>query len=281
MTLTAGEVRRLLEERGIDPTKALGQNFVVDANTVRRIVRLAGAGAGDGVIEVGPGLGSLTTALADAGAHVVAVEIDARLVEALRQVVGDRPISVIHADALQVSWDEVLAAGSPPARPGAPWLLVANLPYSVATPVVIRVLEEAPAVGSLLVMVQREVGERIAARAGEDAYGAVSVKVTYWSSAAVVGRVPRSVFVPRPRVESVLVRLVRRPRPVVDPATVSYERLFEVVRAGFAQRRKMLRRALDGVVSPQAFAEAGVRADARAEEIDVCSWGRLAACPRT
>jgi 16S rRNA (adenine1518-N6/adenine1519-N6)-dimethyltransferase len=125
-------------------------------------------------------------------------------------------------------------------------------------------------------MVQREVGERMAARAGEDAYGAVSVKVDYWSRAEVVGRVPATVFVPRPNVESVLVRLERRSAPAVDPSLVSYDRLFSVVRAGFAQRRKMLRRSLAAIVDPEAFEAAGIAPEARAEELDVAQWGRLA-----
>ena len=154
---------------------------------------------------------------------------------------------------------------------------MANLPYNVATPIVLRTLIEVPAVAHLLVMVQREVGERMAAGAGEDAYGAVSVRIAYFARAELVGRVPASVFVPRPRVESVLVRLERLPAPAVDPALVSYERLDAVVRAGFAHRRKMLRRSLAGVVEPAAFERAGVRPDARAEELGVAEWGRLAA----
>jgi 16S rRNA (adenine1518-N6/adenine1519-N6)-dimethyltransferase len=157
------------------------------------------------------------------------------------------------------------------------WSLVANLPYNVATPLVLRTLVEVEAVTRMLVMVQREVGERMAAAPGDSAYGSVSVRIAYFARATVVGRVPASVFVPRPRVESVLVRLVRLPSPAVDPALVSYERLEAVVKAGFGKRRKMLRRSLAGVIEPEAFARAGVRPDARAEELDVAAWGRLAA----
>jgi 16S rRNA (adenine1518-N6/adenine1519-N6)-dimethyltransferase len=141
---------------------------------------------------------------------------------------------------------------------------------------VVRVLEEAPQVGSMTVMVQREVAERLAAVPGDPAYGAVSVKVAYWADASVVGRVPATVFVPRPAVASALVSLVRRPEPAVATADVAYERLFEVVRAGFGQRRKMLRRSLVGVVDPAAFAAAGVSPEARAEDLGVEAWGRLA-----
>jgi len=162
-----------------------------------------------------------------------------------------------------------------------PWTLVANLPYNVAVPLVIRVLEEAPTVSSLLVMVQREVGERLAARVGDEAYGAVSVKVAYWATASVVGRVSASVFIPRPRVESVLVRLDRRPDEGGPggrggPGAPAYERLFSVVRGGFAHRRKMLRRSLEGLVRPEAFEATGIRPTARAEELSLPDWERLA-----
>jgi 16S rRNA (adenine1518-N6/adenine1519-N6)-dimethyltransferase len=155
--------------------------------------------------------------------------------------------------------------------------MVSNLPYNVATPLVLRTLEHVDAIALILVMVQREVGERMAAAVGTSAYGAVSVRIAYFATARIVGRVPASVFVPRPRVESVLVRMDRLAAPAVDPALVSYERLSAVVRAGFGQRRKMLRRSLAGVVETAAFERAGVRPDARAEELSVQEWGRLAA----
>ena len=156
--------------------------------------------------------------------------------------------------------------------------MVANLPYNVAVPVVLRALDEAPSVETMLVMVQREVGERLAAGPGDKPYGAVSVKVSYHAVARVVGRVPASVFVPRPAVESVLVRLERRPVVAVDPGIVPASRLFELVRAGFAHRRKMLRQSLAGLVAPDAFTAAGIDPEARAENLGVEEWGRLAAC---
>ncbi len=262
-------MQRLLADHGLRPSRALGQNFVADPNTVRRIVRLAGVDPGDPVVEVGAGLGSLTLALADAGAEVVAVEVDRDLVPILRQVVADRSVTVVEADALRLDWPALLGHHQA-------WSLVANLPYNVATPLVIGVLEQAPQVASLLVMVQREVGERMAAVPGQAAYGAVSVIVAYWARASVVGRVSPEVFVPRPKVDSALVRIDRLPQPAVPPATVTYDRLRQVVRAGFAHRRKMLRRSLDGLVVPAAFAAAGVAPQARAEELDVEQWGRLA-----
>ncbi len=272
MTHSGADIAQLLSAHGLRPSKALGQNFVADPNTVRRIARLSGVGPGARVLEIGAGLGSLTLALAESGASVVAVEADRHLVPVLRTVVEPAGVVVVEGDALKLD-----LAGLVAAHGGGEWDLVANLPYNVATPLVLRVLTEVSAVTRMLVMVQREAGERMAAAAREGAYGAVSVRVAYFARAEVVGRVPASVFVPRPRVESVLVRLVRRPAPAVDPALVTYERLDEVVRAGFAQRRKMLRRSLAGVVEPGAFARAGVRPDARAEELDVAAWGRLAA----
>ncbi|HEX7166617.1 MAG TPA: 16S rRNA (adenine(1518)-N(6)/adenine(1519)-N(6))-dimethyltransferase RsmA [Acidimicrobiales bacterium] len=261
----------LLEHHGIRPSRALGQNFVADANTVRRIARLAGVTEGDRVVEIGAGLGSLTLALAETGAIVTAVELDRYLVPVLRSVVEPAGATVIEGDAMTLDWSSVLGDGGP-------WTLVANLPYNVATPLVADLLDGVPAISRLLVMVQREVGERLAATVGSPAYGAVSVKVAYWATARVVGRVPPTVFVPQPKVESALVEIVRRAEgPAVDPSAVAADRLFEVVRAGFAHRRKMLRGSLAGVVTPAAFEAAAVRPEARAEELDVHAWGRLAA----
>ena len=272
MTLTRHQLTDLLIRYDLSPSRALGQNFVADPNTVRRIARLSGVGPGDAVVEIGAGVGSLTLALAETGARVVAVEIDRYLTPVLRSLVEPVGVEVVEGDALRLPWSSLLAE-----RAAGPWVLVANLPYNISTPLVIRLLEEVPAVGRMLVMVQREVAERLAAVVGVDAYGAPSVKVAYWAVASVVGRVPPTVFVPRPRVESALVAIERRDEPAVPRETVSYERLFTVVRAGFAQRRKMLRRALEGIVSPEAFSEAEIPPSARAEELDVEAWGRLAA----
>jgi 16S rRNA (adenine1518-N6/adenine1519-N6)-dimethyltransferase len=269
VTLSGADVRRLLDAYGLAPSRARGQNFVVDPNTVRRIARLAEVGAGDRVVEIGAGLGSLTLALAETGAVVTAIEVDSGLLPALRSVVEPAGVTVVEGDALRLDWSSVLD--------GAPWVLVANLPYNVATPLVADILDGVPAISRMLVMVQREVGERLAARPGDDAYGAVSVKVAYWATAKVVGRVPATVFHPVPKVESALVRIDRRPAPAVG-AGVDREWLFRLVRAGFGQRRKMLRRSLSGLVGPEAFAAAGIRPEARAEELGVEDWGRLAAC---
>ena len=270
MTLSPRQVRELLDEHGLAPSRALGQNFVADPNTVRRIARLAEVGDGDQVVEIGPGLGSLTLALVETGARVTAVELDRHLLAPLRSVVEPHGVQVVHGDAMRLDWDDLLTSAG---TPGRPWGLVANLPYNVATPLVLDLLEHVPAIERMLVMVQREVGERLAARPGSKAYGIPSVKVAYRADAAVVGRVPPTVFIPPPRVESALVRLRRLAAPRVDAPP---ERLYQLVDAGFGQRRKMLRRSLAGLVDAAGFDEAGVRPEARAEELDLAAWGRLA-----
>ncbi len=183
MTLTRREAVDLLERHGLSPSRALGQNFLVDPNTVRKIVRLARVGPGDPVVEIGAGLGALTVTLAEAGAEVMAVEIDRHLLPALREVVEPHGVTVVEGDALTLDWAEVLAGHDR-------WALVANLPYNVATPLVCDLLDDVPAIERMLVMVQREVGERLAAGPGDEAYGIPSVKVAYWATAEIVGRVP-------------------------------------------------------------------------------------------
>jgi 16S rRNA (adenine1518-N6/adenine1519-N6)-dimethyltransferase len=267
--LTPASIRSLLDAHGLQPSRALGQNFLADPNTAERIARLAGVGPGDRVVEVGPGLGSLTLALHAAGASVVAVELDRHLVRALEAVVGGLGVRIVVADALTTDWGEVLGLQTG-------WAMVANLPYNIATPLVMRCLEEAPMIDRFLVMVQREVGERLAAPPGSRTYGAVSVRVAYYADAAVVGVVPPTVFVPRPKVESALVRLVRRETPPVDVPDV--ERLFTIVRAGFATRRKMLRRALLPVLGDRTAAvleRAGIDPAARAETLGLDAWAAL------
>jgi 16S rRNA (adenine1518-N6/adenine1519-N6)-dimethyltransferase len=260
------EIHELLTRNGVKPSKALGQNFLADENTARRIVRLAALRDGDRVVEVGPGLGSLTVMLAEAGAHVCAIEVDRHLVPILREVVTGLDVEVVEADAMRVDWRAQLG--------DEPWVMVANLPYNVGTPLVIGVLETAPMIERILVMVQREVGERMAAGAGDDAYGAMSVKVAYYATATVVGTVSPSVFVPKPNVESALVQLVRHAAPPVQVPDV--DALFDLVRAGFATRRKTLRNTLKGRVDEERFERALVDPQARAETLSLADWARLA-----
>lgn len=267
MTLTRSDVTRLLESQGLRAKRSLGQNFVVDPNTVRRIVRLAGVEAGTRVVEIGAGLGSLTLALAETGAHVVAVEIDDSLVELLKgNVEGCPNVRVVHADAMRLDWSTVLEGGDD-------WVLVANLPYNVATPLIADVLDFVPAVRRMLVMVQREVAERLAAGPRTPAYGAVSVKVAFHAEARIVGQVPAAVFLPRPNVESSLVEIVRHDEP--RDASIDRDALFALVQRGFGKRRKMLRGSLGEAVSESQFAAAGIAPTARAEELTVEDWMRL------
>jgi len=265
--LTPTRARDLLHRHGLTPSRALGQNFVVDPNTVRRIARLAGVGPGDHVVEVGAGLGALTLALDDTGAAVTTIEADRHLLPALAEVLEGRSVRVIGADVRTVDWDDVLAGSDR-------WALVANLPYNLATPIVLDVLAEVPRVRRLLVMVQREVGERLAAPAGSRTYGIPSVLVALRARAEVVGRVSPEVFLPKPRVESALVRIERFDTPATD---ADPELLVELVRQAFGNRRKMLRRSLDGRVTEAQFAAAGIASDTRPEQLDVEAWGRLAA----
>jgi 16S rRNA (adenine1518-N6/adenine1519-N6)-dimethyltransferase len=274
--LTPASVHALLDAHGLHPKRSLGQNFLADPNTARRVVALADLPAGTPVLEIGPGLGSLTLALLDAGHDVVALELDDRLAAVLRTVVADeaevtRHVRVEHGDAMAVDLEALLATAP------SPRACVSNLPYNVAVPVVVRLLEEADAVERILVMVQREVGERLAAAPGDPQYGAVSVKVAYFAEAQVVGLVPPTVFVPRPKVDSALVRLRRRSEPPVN--VPSADDLFALVRAGFAHRRKMLRRSLApvlGEATPDVLAAAGVAPTARAEALGLDDWAAVA-----
>ena len=270
VTLTRTEVRSILDRHGLRPKRSLGQNFVVEPNTVRRIVELAGVGPGDQVVEVGPGVGSLTLGLLEAGAAVTAIEVDDALVGALEEVVSRSPyadLRIVGDDALTVDWDRLLGdrAGS--------WHLVANLPYNISVPLVCDLLDDVEAIGRMLVMVQREVAARLVARPGDAAYGLPSVKVSYHAEARTVGRVPPSVFLPRPRVESALVEIVRRPAPLVD---VDPQVLFGMVRAGFGQRRKMLRRSLRNLIDEEGLIAAGVDPTARAEDLGLDDWAAVA-----
>ena len=275
--LTPATVHALLDAHGLHPKRSLGQNFLADPNTARRVVALADLPAAAPVLEIGPGLGSLTLALLDAGHDVVALELDDRLADALRAVLVDQGaavdgrVRVERGDAMTADLAALVA------RAPSPRACVSNLPYNVAVPVVVRLLEEADTVERILVMVQREVGERLAAGPGDPQYGAVSVKVAYFAEARMVGLVPPTVFFPKPKVDSALVRLHRRAEPPVS--VPSADALFALVRAGFAQRRKMLRRSLVpllGDSTPDVLAAAGVAPTARAEALGLDDWAAVA-----
>jgi 16S rRNA (adenine1518-N6/adenine1519-N6)-dimethyltransferase len=272
--LSPTDVRSLLAAHDLRPSRALGQNFLADPNTARRIVRLAGVGAGDRVLEVGPGIGSLTVALAEAVSPdgvVLALELDRHLLPVLAQVVhGLTPVRIAQGDALTVDYDALLGDARP-------WSMVSNLPYNVATPLMARLLDEVPQLETLSVMVQKEVAERLAAPPGTRACGGISVKVAYHAAAATLGVVPPTVFVPRPKVDSAVVRFERRPAPPVD--VPSAEGLFALARAGFAQRRKTLRQALRPLLGARVEAvleAAGIAAMRRAETLTLEEWAALA-----
>ncbi|HEV2087034.1 MAG TPA: 16S rRNA (adenine(1518)-N(6)/adenine(1519)-N(6))-dimethyltransferase RsmA [Cryptosporangiaceae bacterium] len=275
--LGPAEIRALAGALGVRPTKTLGQNFLHDPNTIRRIVRTAGLASDDVALEVGPGLGSLTLGLLPACAHVTAIEIDPVLAGALPGTVADRlpdhadRLTVVTADALRL--DEV---------PGpAPTAMVANLPYNVAVPVVLHLLERLVSLRTVLVMVQAEVADRLVAPPGSRTYGVPSVKAAWYADVTRAGAIPRSVFWPVPGVDSGLVRMVRREPPVdADRAAT-----FRVVDAAFAQRRKTLRAALAGWAGGPARAEeilraAGVDPSARGESLDVTAFAGIATAAR-
>ncbi|BAK37523.1 dimethyladenosine transferase [Microlunatus phosphovorus NM-1] len=271
--LSASAVRRLATRLDLRPTKQRGQNFVTDANTVRRIVALAGVQPDDVVLEIGPGLGSLTLGLLEAAERVVAVEIDPLLAGALPDTVAERlparsaALSVVEADALRVA-----------ELPYEPTRVVANLPYNVSVPVLLHLLATFESWQHGLVMVQAEVADRLAAGPGSKTYGIPSVKMAWYAATARVGTVPPSVFWPVPNVDSGLVSITRRPPP---ETTATREQVFAVIDAAFAQRRKMLRSALAGLAGSSAAASAaleaaGVDPQARGEVLDVTAYARIA-----
>ena len=265
LNLSIVDVKRLLEKAGIAPKKSLGQNFVVDQNTVKKIVRLAQIKSDSRVVEIGPGLGSLTLALIDTGAEVSVVETDGALIPLLTEVLNGGA-RIVHADARTVDWQDL--------APGKGWDLVANLPYNIATSLVIELLDEVPSVDRMLVMVQREAGERIAAKVGDSAYGAVLVRVALRAKATVVGSVPPSVFYPKPRVASVLVAVERHKQ--METSTEVTEEMIRLLRLSFGQRRKMLRKSLIEVTTSASFTISGVKPSQRPEELDVEACLRFA-----
>jgi 16S rRNA (adenine1518-N6/adenine1519-N6)-dimethyltransferase len=270
-SLGASALRALAARHGIRPKRSLGQHFLLDPNLGRAIAADSGAGPGDRVVEIGAGLGSLTRALAETGAEVLAIELDRALIPALEESVsGLDGVQVLNADAMAFEWLEALGDHE--------WILAGNLPYNVATPLVLETLARAPRIRRLVVMVQREVGERLAAGPGDEGYGAPSVRVAYRARASILRRVPAAVFWPRPKVASLVVALDRRERP---PVAVEEARLWRVVDAGFAERRKTMRNALrrSGLgleEAGRALDEAGIDPAARAETLSLEDFARVA-----
>lgn len=271
--LDPSSIRALAAQLGLRPTKQRGQNFVVDANTVRRIVTAARVSSDDVVLEIGPGLGSLTLGLLDTGARVVAVEIDDLLAGALPDTVRTRLPE--RADALQVIAADAMRIDALPAQPTS---VVANLPYNVAVPIVLHLLARFDSWSRGLVMVQAEVAQRLVATPGSKIYGIPSVKLAWYADSAWAGSVSASVFWPVPNVESGLVAIRRRPAP---PTSATREEVFSVVDAAFAQRRKMLRSSLASIVGSSSAATdvlqaAGVDPQARGEVLGVTEFARVA-----
>ncbi|MBN9225201.1 MAG: 16S rRNA (adenine(1518)-N(6)/adenine(1519)-N(6))-dimethyltransferase [Microbacterium sp. SCN 70-27] len=272
--LGASEIRALAAELDVTPTKKLGQNFVVDANTVRKIVHVASVTAADRVVEVGPGLGSLTLAILETGASVTAVEIDHRLAERLPTTAAEHGVpaealTVVDADALRIT-----------ELPGDPNVLVANLPYNVSVPVLLHFMETFPHLERGVVMVQAEVGERLAAPPGSKVYGSPSVKAAWYGPWRLTGTVSRQVFWPVPNVDSVLVGFERDAAPRGDEAL--RRATFEIVDAAFGQRRKMLRQALAPVLGGSAASasavmeSAGVDPTVRGEQLTILDFVNIA-----
>ena len=271
--LGAAEIRALAEKLDLKPAKALGQNFVIDANVCRKIVRTAGVTSGDVALEIGPGLGSLTLALMEEARSVIAVEIDSRLANQLpitAALHSDRSeiLTVINQDALQVK-----------SLPGEPTVLVANLPYNVSVPVFLHLLEILPTLRSGVVMVQAEVADRLAAKPGGKEYGIPSVKAAWWADVKNVGTVSRSIFWPAPNVDSKLVGFTRRETAGSEE---SRAKVFTIIDAAFAQRRKMLRSALSSLYGSSSAAEAilikaGIDPTLRGEALQVESFCKIAA----
>jgi 16S rRNA (adenine1518-N6/adenine1519-N6)-dimethyltransferase len=265
------ETREILARHGLRPRTSLGQHFLVDPNTIDRVVQLAGVKPGEQILEVGTGLGTLTVALQATGARVVTIEQDRGLRPALEEVLMGR-------DRIQVVWDDVMSVDLRALLRGRAAKLVANLPYHVSVPLLLNVLEDVPEISQSTVMVQKEVGERLTAGPGEEAYGAVSAKIAYLAEAAIVFKVSRRVFLPEPAVESVVVSLVRRARP---PVAGQKDRIFGIIDAGFAQRRKTIRAALrnaglDAGRIEEALDAAGVAGETRAERLGLPEFAALA-----
>ena len=269
MVVGKSDLKDMMEKHDLRPSKSLGQNFVVDPNTILKIIRAANIEKGEQILEIGPGLGSLTSQLS-VTSKVVAIELDRYLVPALEEVLdhfGKREnVEIVQEDAMKIDWQEFFAQ-----RQGV-WKMVANLPYNIATPLLVTLLENAPEIQAIYVMVQLEVGERFAASPKSKAYGIPSVKAQYWAETKVLGKVSPNVFLPVPKVDSAILQIIRKP----SPSEVNYENFSRLIQTAFQHRRKMIRKSLNTLVPLANFSIAELSPQARPEELSVTDWVKLA-----
>lgn len=275
--INPSHVARVMREKGISAKKSLGQNFLIDQNIVRRIVESADLQGEHWVVEIGPGLGALTAPMAEAAAQVVAMEIDRELVAILQEALAHPKISIVEGDALELDWRAVLEERG---WRGEPLSLVANLPYYITTPLIMKALESGLPFAAVLVMVQKEVADRMLAPPGSKDCGVLSLAVQYYAEGSLVLKVPRTVFIPAPAVDSAVVKLVPRLPQVSAPR----DQLFQVIRAAFQQRRKTLRNALKSLVEEwgltleeldQALANCGIEPSLRGERLSLEQYSKL------
>ena len=269
MVVGKSDLKDMMEKHDLRPSKSLGQNFVVDPNTILKIIRAANIEKGEQILEIGPGLGSLTSQLS-ATSKVVAIELDRYLIPALEEVLNHfgkrKNVEIVQEDAMKIDWQEFFAQ-----RQGV-WKMVANLPYNIATPLLVTLLENAPEIQAIYVMVQLEVGERFAASPRSKAYGIPSVKAQYWAETKVLGKVSPNVFLPVPKVDSAILQIIRKS----SPPEVNYANFSRLIQTAFQHRRKMIRKSLNTLVPLANFSIAELSPQARPEELSVTDWVKLA-----
>ncbi len=269
MVIGKSDLKNIMEQHNLKPSKSLGQNFVVDPNTILKIIRAANIEKHQQILEIGPGLGSLTSQLSTTS-KVVAIELDRYLIPALEEVLnhfGEREnVEIIHQNAMKIDWKEFFSH-----RQGI-WKMVANLPYNIATPLIVTLLENAPEIQSIFVMVQLEVGERFAASPKSKAYGIPSVKAQYWAETKVLGKVSPNVFLPVPKVDSAILQIIRKP----SPPEVNYTNFSRLIQTAFQHRRKMIRKSLSTLIPVSNFTIAEISPQSRPEELSVADWVKLA-----
>ena len=269
MVVGKSDLKDMMEKHDLRPSKSLGQNFVVDPNTILKIIRAANIEKGEQILEIGPGLGSLTSQLS-ATSKVVAIELDRYLIPALEEVLNHfgkrKNVEIVQEDAMKIDWQEFFTQ-----RQGV-WKMVANLPYNIATPLLVTLLENAPEIQAIYVMVQLEVGERFAASPRSKAYGIPSVKAQYWAETKVLGKVSPNVFLPVPKVDSAILQIIRKS----SPPEVNYANFSRLIQTAFQHRRKMIRKSLNTLVPLANFSIAELSPQARPEELSVTDWVKLA-----